>query len=504
MAFDQLNPVARIAALPLLLSLLLPIGSQAAAVHAPVHTSSTTLANPNDLTLAKAIELAIARHPALQHRKAQLQGAEARVGAAEAPYYPQVGADFGNALIKPTHQSDPGGLTLRASQLLYDFGKTDNDVQAAKMVGESAGQLVTETRLAIAESVAVLYNDRLRFVQLIAVLEENYDMLQQIREVSALRADAGLNSRSDIQLADVRMSDVHATRAGYRSQLRSVEARLATLLGVRPAHFAPLPAGLVERALQRDAVNWDGMPQILAANANVQAAQARVKSVKAGLLPSVHLQASSRGLNPLSGGSRGPDNSVMLVLRSDNLFEGGAGQARVSGALAEVIAAQAEVENVKLSIEQNFSDLRSDLDGALERVGIYGKQSQQAVLERDTYREEYTLGKRTLNNLLDAQRNIMTAETQQVSNQFDAVRSAIKLARLTQAEPDYATPSLTSLPSGQSAQPSQPASRDALPKQVSSKQPKPHRSGFATIVETYMQPGDDPAAFNQQFLKEEI
>jgi adhesin transport system outer membrane protein len=325
MAFDQLNPVARIVALPLLLpfvlSLLLPIGSQAAAVHAPVHmsvhASSTAPANASDLTLAQAIELAIARHPALQHRKAQLQGAEARVGAAEAPYYPQVGADFGNALIKPTHQSDPGGLTLRASQLLYDFGKTDNDVQAAKMVGESAGQLVTETRLAIAESVAVLYNDRLRFMQLIAVLEENYEMLQQIREVSALRADAGLNSRSDIQLADVRMSDVHATRANYRSQLRSVEARLATLLGVKPAGFAPLPAGLVERALQGGEVNWDGMPQILAANANVEAAQARVKSVKAGLLPSIHLQASSRGLNPLSGGGRGPDNSVMVVLRSD-------------------------------------------------------------------------------------------------------------------------------------------------------------------------------------------
>jgi hypothetical protein len=178
--------------------------------------------------------------------------------------------------------------------------------------------------------------------------------------------------------------------------------------------------------------------------------------------------------------------------------------------LAEVIAAQAEVENVKLSIEQSFSELRSDLDGALERVGIYGQQSQQAVLERDTYREEYTLGKRTLNNLLDAQRNIMTAETQQVSNQFDAVRSAIKLARLTQAEPDYATPAFTALPSEQSSQSpqpslsSQPSSTDASPKQVSGKQPKPHRSGFATIVETYMQPGDDPATFNQQFLKEEI
>ncbi|HWZ47547.1 MAG TPA: TolC family protein [Herbaspirillum sp.] len=490
MAFDQLNPAARIVALPLLLSLLLPIGSQAVPVHAPLLAASATPANAREMTLSEAIELAVARHPALQQRKAQLQGAEARIGAAEAPYYPQVGVDFGSALIKPSHQSDPGGLTLRASQLLYDFGKTDNDVQAAKMIGESAGQLVTETRLTIAESVAVLYNDRLRFVQLIAVLEKNYDMLQQIREVSALRADAGLNSRSDIQLADVRMSDVHATRASYQAQLRSVEARLATLLGVRPAGFAPLPAGLVERALQRNEVNWDGMPQIRAAGANVQAAQARVKSVKAGLLPSVHLQANSRGLNPLSGGRGGPDNSVMLVLRSDNIFEGGAGQARVSAALAEVAASEAEVENLKFSIEQNFNDLRSDLDGALERAGIYGQQSQQAVLERDTYREEYTLGKRTLNNLLDAQRNIMNAETQQVSNQFDAVRSAIKLAKLTQAEPDYATPFMHAT--------------DAAPQKILSKQPKPHRSGFETIVETYMQPGDDPATFNQRFLKEEI
>ncbi|MDB5991089.1 MAG: cyaE [Herbaspirillum sp.] len=496
MAFDQLNPAARIIALPLLLSLLLPIGSQAAPVHAPLLAASATPAGAPDMTLAKAIELAVARHPALQHRKAQLQGAEARIGAAEAPYYPQIGADFGNTLIMPSHQNDPGGLSLRASQLLYDFGKTDNDVQAAKMISESAGQLVTETRLAVAESVAVLYNDRLRFVQLIAVLEKNYDMLQQIREVSALRADAGLNSRSDIQLADVRMSDVHATRASYQAQLRSVEARLGTLLGVKPARFAPLPAGLVEHALQRNEVNWDGMPQMCAANANVQAAQARVKSVEAGLLPSLHLQASTRGLNPLSGNRGGPDNSVMLVLRSDNLFEGGAGKARVSAALSEVAAAQAEVENIKLSVEQNFSDLRSDLDGALERAGIYGQQSQQAELERNTYREEYTLGKRTLNNLLDAQRNIMNAETQQVSNQFDAVRSAIKLAKLTQAEPDYATPSFSSQSSTQHAV-------DAAPQEVLSKQPKPHRSGFETIVETYMQPGDDPATFNQRFLKEE-
>ncbi len=129
------------------------------------------------LTLAEAERTALLHQPALARAAADRRIAQARVGQAAAPRWPQLSATAGyqrtTANFAPSPGSVPrqfvaGGasswkaydftrLGLTASQLLLDFGRSSKRLAAARRQAEAAAAGVDEVRLTVLRDVRAAY-----------------------------------------------------------------------------------------------------------------------------------------------------------------------------------------------------------------------------------------------------------------------------------------------------------------------------------------------------------
>ena len=107
--------------------------------------SSPLIAGPKKLTLQNCIETALKNQPAITAARENVNAGQGRVTQAASPYLPQVkastgysenhslGGAFGDSISKSYTTS------LSVNQVLYDFGRTGNALDAARAGNTFAG-----------------------------------------------------------------------------------------------------------------------------------------------------------------------------------------------------------------------------------------------------------------------------------------------------------------------------------------------------------------------------
>lgn len=86
-----------------------------------------------------------------------------------------------------------------------------------------------------------------RYQTLSASAERHITSLEAVKATAQMRAQAGLNSQSDVLQAETRIAGTVATLAQYRAQQRSALAQLTVLTGVVPASLPDLPQTLLQQ-----------------------------------------------------------------------------------------------------------------------------------------------------------------------------------------------------------------------------------------------------------------
>lgn len=86
-----------------------------------------------------------------------------------------------------------------------------------------------------------------RYQALCDAAQRNIHSLENVYNMAALRANAGLNSSSDELQAQTRIAAMRSTLEQYRAQMASAKAQLAVLTGVQPERIAAPPAELAEQ-----------------------------------------------------------------------------------------------------------------------------------------------------------------------------------------------------------------------------------------------------------------
>ncbi|MNN75253.1 hypothetical protein D3C81_1915440 [compost metagenome] len=70
----------------------------------------------------------------------------------------------------------------------------------------------------------------------------------------------------------------------------------------------------------------------------------------------------------------------------------------------------------------------ADINGALARQSAGFKQQESARKMRSVYKDEYTLGKRSLSDLLSAEQDFFQAQTQTEGAKIDAWEASVRYA----------------------------------------------------------------------------
>lgn len=187
------------------------------------------IAEGEQLTLSRAIEIALANQPTIRAGQSQVRVNEARIGQAQANYYPQLAYTADYSRISPASSSNrvftagsgtsvsTGGAYdqyttgVGLNQLVYDFGKTGSQVKAQRFSTEASRFDLQNIRQVVVFNVRQSYYALLAGQRLTTVAQESVKGFQHHLDQARGFFDVGLRPKFDVTKAEV---DLGSARLG--------------------------------------------------------------------------------------------------------------------------------------------------------------------------------------------------------------------------------------------------------------------------------------------------
>lgn len=369
------------------------------------------------LDLSQAIRVAANRNPVLA--SAKLTAAQAQVGTdvARSAYFPRlsVGAGAGD------RDSRGENVTVNVSQLLFDFGRTGNAVDAAdarndQQLATSLQQLDLVSRR-VAEAVIRTH----LFQRLAEVSLEQLNVLQDVQNLVRQRVNAGLSSEVDAIQAKARVDAAKAVRNQILAQQARSRQSLRALLG---AGLATQTVYLEEPLSAESRINLnetvDAANSLQVAKAGHEVAKAELRQAKSQRWPTLSLDAAmDRELRRREPSLIGDENDLIWRLNLAWSLQGNLANQQVRAASFAEQAAAMQVEAARLDIDEASTGTRALLQG--DRLRLESLEVRQGSIEqvRTLYREQYKVGVRSILDLLNAEQELFQARNDYESAKHD-------------------------------------------------------------------------------------
>lgn len=326
-------------------------------------------------------------------------------------YQPE--AKFG-ALVAPTAQDKFLTYGVRATQVLYDFGKTSSSIDAAKY-GLKAREIETmRAKNRSALEFIIAYYDLLEAEKLLRIAGEEVQRYEAHKTDAEVRYNAGVVTRNEVLEAEVTLAD---SRQRYLTadNLRSLRAsRLNSLLlrslndavQLEEVKKAPSAGITLEQAWGEAEAE---SPEIQVIDAAIGAKAESIRSVQAEYLPSFFL----------SGGYEYQENQYMvhqdnwslIAGVNINLSSGGATGSRVSMGKGELLSLRITRDKILDAVRLDVKSAYLDLQSSMQRIDVMKTSVASAEENLRLQRLRYQEGVGTAIEVLDAVTLLSTAET---------------------------------------------------------------------------------------------
>lgn len=389
------------------------------------------------LGLPEAVDRALCNNQKTVQAWANVKSQASLVGVAKASYLPTVTGSLGATKSKdetsvkgfpeldsktsPTTQN--GGIALKL--LLFDFGQRDAKLKSLQLLLDAANSTQNATlQTVFAETAKVYYQAQTASTALQSKAKAvNYTKESFLAAEAKYKAGVGL--LIDKLKAQTAYAQAISNRVKAEGDLQISIGNLAISLGLPvntplalDPHKPQLPDtsfvqsvdNLIEEAKHRH-------PSIVAAQAQLQAAEAQVEAIKAQGLPSISLSSeidfnNTQGQEPYDTSGH---TMIAGLHLSVPLFEGFERLYRVQTAKADFESKAVELadtkQQVSLNVWTSYQSLRTETENlkATDDLVYYAKQSFQMAKGR------YKAGTGDFTDLLDSQKALSDAELQHIT-----------------------------------------------------------------------------------------
>ncbi|KFF42208.1 type I secretion protein TolC [Pseudomonas sp. BRG-100] len=364
---------------------------------------------------------AVNHHPTVLTAAQTIAQQEGQIGVAEAGYYPQVSAGINSGHLSSFGHSNVA--TLSVSQMLYDFGKVGGKVTQAKGGLQKQRALFLKQVDLISQQTAEAFIAVHRYQILRQIAAEQVEAVKSVLETAKLRANSGLSSQSDPVQARTRVESAQASLYQTESLLAQWRDRLQLLTGASlPEKVADVPSSLEDLVSFNTPINYGLLPDVLIAESDRQVALGSLENAKAQRYPTFALEGSLNqalsGANPSNGERRGSYNTLSLS-SSVLLYQGGGISAQIHSANSAILAAESTVNQARLAAENQMLNAREQVLGARKRLSILRLRMATMQETLALYKEQYSVGTRSVLDLLNAEQEVHQAAADQESARHD-------------------------------------------------------------------------------------
>ena len=382
----------------------------------------------NDPLLSRLITQSLQANTSIRSAQAALLQARALRDAKAGDMRPGVSA----SASAQTSQADSSPSTdafragLDASWELDLFGAKRNALSATEADAVASEASLADVQVSVAAELALAYLALRGQQARLEIAQNNLANQQETLQLTDWRAQAGLVTSLEVEQARTAVEQTSAQIPVLQTSIRQSIYSLSVLTGQAPAALQseltgaqPIPAAPDDWALSIPAETLRQRADVRAAEARITGALARVSAAEAARYPSFSL-GGSLGLNALTlaGLSNGASLLSSLLARvSVPLLDGGT-------AKAQVRAQEAGLEQARMAYQSTVLTALKDVENAL--VALQGDRQRLVRLQNAaTAADNASLlaQQRFASGLIDFQVVLQTQRTQMGAQ--DSVASAV-------------------------------------------------------------------------------
>lgn len=390
--------------------------------------------------LGDAAGLALQNDPRMRAAGDAVQASSAQVDVARAGYLPSATLSANTGLsryyLSPSLSSsipingplNPTAASIQASQPLYTGGLNSANLAASKSQLEGSQQSEANTRQQLLLAAASAYLDVQRDRAVIDYASANVAALQQELSDTQKRYTAGEATRTDTSQAEARLAEAQANLKRSSAQEKVSEAGFLRVIGVAPDTLGSnWPSPLVPATLDAALASAGLTPAVLAADAQRRSAEAQIEAARADYWPKLSLNGSATAQGDSNvAADRYKDWTVQLKATLP-LYSGGATRARVSAAQAQAAQAAANLDDARHAAIEAITQSWALLQASDDLIRAYQADVSASTLALDDARKELQAGTRTTKDVLDAERDKVSAQVNLAGSQHDRAVSAFQL-----------------------------------------------------------------------------
>jgi len=384
-------------------------------------------------TLQEAVDATVKTNPDVLAAVHERQAVSKEIDQARAGYFPtldlQVGTGWEMTDNPSTRASGKGEVHLNrdearldARQMLFDGMETKNEVERQEARTNSRAFSVFSSAENTGLDAVDAYLNVLRRQNLVELAQTNLEAHQRTHDQIMLRSERGVGRGADMDQSLGRLALAEANLMSEQSNLRDAETSYIRVVGMEPESLSQpdSPISLIPQTRDEAiATAVDNHPTLRLASFDVDSAQAQHATAKAPFYPDLHLEVGTRADHDIDG-QEGKDKDLYAMLRLRyNLVNGGRDTARREET-AFLINQAAEIRNnTHRQVEESVRLSWNAWETVKRQMSFRRQHVESSEKSRDAYQQQFSLGQRTLLDLLDSENEVFRARTALVNTQYD-------------------------------------------------------------------------------------
>lgn len=427
-------------------------------------------------SMQEAMNSALEVRPEVRAGTKARQSVEEQMNAARSGYLPRVDivAGYGQeGTSSPGSRTTDSGFvnmtrsetSLTLQQMLFDGYATKNEVNRQRATVNARAYQLLGTSEKLALNVATVYIEVLKREALERLARDNLMRHERLFALIQQRSSQGLGRTVDLEQAEARLAQARNNLITEQTNLEDARVNFRSAVGQPPSALSmstEVTESMPQTIEAARAEMLDNNPLLRSAEADVGAAEAQYQAAQSGLYPRVDLELS-RSMNRNVDGTAGVNEDWQAMMRMRyNLYAGGKTTSDIQSKSFQIEEATEIRNNALRVLNEELGLAWNALGNARKQLPIAREYVERSARVRQAYQRQFTLGERTLLDLLDSENELFTAARRLEDVRFTEIATQYRIKAVTGAllkthgvvAPMAATPldeirSRATLPSGQ-------------------------------------------------------
>nr|WP_169050427.1 TolC family outer membrane protein [Brenneria salicis]NMN90853.1 adhesin transport system outer membrane protein [Brenneria salicis ATCC 15712 = DSM 30166]RBP57231.1 adhesin transport system outer membrane protein [Brenneria salicis ATCC 15712 = DSM 30166]RLM28406.1 channel protein TolC [Brenneria salicis ATCC 15712 = DSM 30166] len=383
-------------------------------------------------TIQEAITHTLNTHPEVSASMNSRFSAEHDLRAAKGAYLPSVTLNAGTGREETDSNSTRSSgnhkveltrseSSVNLNQMVFDGFATSSDVARQRATVNSRAYNVLNTSETTALDAVQVYLSVLQRREFVRLAEDNLASHERIYDQIRLRSEQGVGRLADLEQAEARLAQARNNVLTEKTNLDDAITNYLSVVGKEPDNLMlpdsatlSMPASLEEARR----IMLANSPVLKSAESDVEATEKQYEASRSTFYPRVTVELA-RSMDDNIDGARGHNSEWQAMLRMRyNLYEGGSGKANMESKAYQIKEAQDIRNNALRTLDEELRLAWSALNNSRQQLPIAAEYADRSMKVRTAYQKQFSLGERTLLDLLDSENELFTAQRRLVEVRF--------------------------------------------------------------------------------------